>query len=52
MILDNLIMIPESDDGIERSKDRDIQVNLTLNQLGISGKYWMHIPDFSNYSVF
>lgn len=52
MTLDNLIMIPENDDGIEGPKDKDIQASLTLNQPGNSGKYWMRISDFSNYMVF
>lgn len=39
MTLDNLIMIPESDDGIEGPKDRDIQASSTLNQPGNSDKY-------------
>ena len=42
----------KSDDNIERSKDKDIQASLTLNQLGNSDKYWMHISDFSNYVIF
>ena len=31
MILDNLIMILKIDDDIEESKNRNIQVSLTLN---------------------
>lgn len=35
MILDNLIIISESDDGIKKPKDRDIQANSTLINLEI-----------------
>lgn len=59
MILDNLIMNFDSNDGIKFAtafrylsslgpKDRSIQANLTLNQLRNSGKYYMRILDFSN----
>lgn len=52
MTLNNLIIIPESDDGIKEPKDRDIQTSLTLNPPGNSSKYWMRISDFRNYMVF